>query len=403
MKKIRAVFGYFIMSAALFLGGVSLDSGVSGTDVIADLRDRLDNMDDPADRADDPPASADDAREPDGGRQDDAQEDTDVPLYYYSLLDDGKKEYYEQLDGAVASQEDEVTLKGISYEEAEPIFLSVTNDHPEYFWIEPSYTYQADESYVKFMFNYNCEGGEKDNRQRVIDQQSAQIVDAVPADSTDYEKVKTVFETIVDRTQYDKSAPDNQNIYSVFGNWSSVCAGYARATKYLLDQMGVECIYVTGDAGGEAHAWNIVNCDGAWYCVDATWGDPVYQEGVGVDVDTTSYEYLCCTEQMLFRTHTPEAMFTLPVCTDTSLEYYRLEGRYLTEADAGPVLDLMKADIDAGEERTDIQFSEPDIYEQVMAQLETILQDALRYQGTGDKASYQWNENTCKITVFWES
>ena len=54
MKKIRAVFGYFIMSAALFLGGVSLDSGVSGTDVIADLRDRLDNMDDPADRADDP-------------------------------------------------------------------------------------------------------------------------------------------------------------------------------------------------------------------------------------------------------------------------------------------------------------------------------------------------------------
>ena len=39
-----------------------------------------------------------------------------------------------------------------------------------------------------------------------------------------------------------------------------------------------------------------------------------------------------------------------------------------------------------GRERTDIQFSEPDIYEQVMSQLETILQEALRYQGTGDGA-----------------
>ena len=117
----------------------------------------------------------------------------------------------------------------------------------------------------------------------------------------EYEKIKYVFETIVDQTDYDLSAPDNQNIYSVFGNWTSVCAGYAKASKYLLDQLGVECIYVTGDASGEAHAWNIVRCDGQYYCYDATWGDPLYQEGIGVEMDTTSYEYLCCPDSMLSR------------------------------------------------------------------------------------------------------
>ena len=41
-----------------------------------------------------------------------------------------------------------------------------------------------------------------------------------------------------------------------------------------------------------------------------------------------------------------------------------------------------------------------------MAQLEAILQEAMAYETTvkGEDAggvSYQYNENTCKITVFW--
>lgn len=411
MKRILAVFGYFIMSAVLFFGGVTLNAappagGDADIKVPAVDKSDPDVMDDEND-ADSDDASASDIDAAEDPASDDAAENPDIQAYYYSLLDDAKKEYYDQIRDAAASEAESVTLEGITHEEAEPILISVMNDHPEYFWLESSYTYQSDTDYVKFIFNYNCTGGEKDSRQRVIEQQASQIVNGIPESSSDYEKVKYVFETLVDQTQYDKSAPDNQNIYSVFGNWTTVCAGYAKATKYLLDQMGVECIYVTGNAG-EPHAWNIVNCDGAYYCVDTTWGDPTYQEGIGVDVDTTSYEYLCCTTQMLSRTHTPDAMFPVPECTDTSLEYYRMEGRYLTSADQEPILGIMKADVDEGAERTDIQFSDPDVFDQVMAQIDPLLDEAMKYEmevkgADSGGVSYQYNDNTCLLTVLWNN
>lgn len=407
--------GYFILSVLMFFGGVLLKAeppdGISAPagNIAGDPEDTPSDPDDaeePSDPADNKePAEPSDLENPPD--HSDAEDDSQAPTaYYYSLLDDTRRGYYDQLSEAVASEEESVVLSGITYEEADPIFVSVQYDHPEYFWVEGSYTYKSGDNYVEFIFNYNCSGEEKEKRESVIEQQAEEILAEAPADGTDYEKVKYVFETLVDRTEYDLEAPENQNIYSVFGNWTSVCAGYARATKYLLDRMGVECIYVTGNAENEAHAWNIVSCGGKYYCVDTTWGDPAYQEGIGVDIDTTSYEYLCCPDSMLSRTHTADSAFEIPECTDNSLEYYRLQGRYLESSDQGKILEIMKKDIDEGEDRTDIQFATQEVFDQLMPQLETVIQEALQYEqsvkGNQGSVNYQYNENTCRISVFWK-
>ena len=407
--------GYFILSVLMFFGGVLLKAeppdGISAPagNIAGDPEDTPSDPDDaeePSDPADSKePAEPSDLENPPD--HSDAEDDSQAPTaYYYSLLDDTRRGYYDQLSEAVASEAESVVLSGITYEEADPIFVSVQYDHPEYFWLEGSYTYKSGDNYVEFIFNYNCSGEEKEKRESVIEQQAEEILADAPADGTDYEKVKYVFETLVDRTEYDLEAPENQNIYSVFGNWTSVCAGYARATKYLLDRMGVECIYVTGNAENEAHAWNIVSCGGKYYCVDTTWGDPAYQEGIGVDIDTTSYEYLCCPGSMLSRTHTADSAFEIPECTDNSLEYYRLQGRYLESSDQGKILEIMKKDIDEGEDRTDIQFATQEVFGQLMPRLETVIQEALQYEqsvkGNQGSVNYQYNENTCRISVFWK-
>ena len=140
--------------------------------------------------------------------------------------------------------------------------------------------------------------------------------------------------------------------------------------------------------------------------MDTTWGDPAYQEGIGVDIDTTSYEYLCCPDSMLSRTHTADSAFEIPECTDNSLEYYRLQGRYLESSDQGKILEIMKKDIDEGEDRTDIQFATQEVFNQLMPQLETVIQEALQYEqsvkGNQGSVNYQYNENTCRISVFWK-
>ena len=230
MKRFLSVIGYFIMSVALFLGGVILNSdlpGAAGTGV----QERLDHTDDP----DTPPGEGqDETRIWVLVRRRMMNSLSLMTLRNQSLLCTIIR--FWMMPGRIICSDRRgsrvlsricILTRG-TFEEAEPILISVMNDHPEYFWLDNSYSYRTGTGSVEFIFNYTCAGGEKENRERIIEQQAAQIIAAAPSGGSDYEKVKYVFETLVDRTQYDKSAPDNQNIYSVFGNWTTVCAGYAQ-------------------------------------------------------------------------------------------------------------------------------------------------------------------------------
>lgn len=57
------------------------------------------------------------------------------------------------------------------------------------------------------------------------------------------------------------------------GKYYTVCDGYARAYKILMDKAGIPTDYVMGynrTTGVLEHAWNLVNLDGTWYHVDVT-------------------------------------------------------------------------------------------------------------------------------------
>ncbi len=64
----------------------------------------------------------------------------------------------------------------------------------------------------------------------------------------------------------------NQSAYSALVNGQTVCAGYARAFQYLMQQLNIPCYYCAGYAG-ERHAWNIIVLDDGCYNVDTTWDD----------------------------------------------------------------------------------------------------------------------------------
>ena len=95
------------------------------------------------------------------------------------------------------------------------------------------------------------------------------------------EKLKIVHDYIVDNTEYDINA--GSNIYNTYGalvNKRCVCEGYARAYKYILDELDIPCIIACGIGRNsvgttESHAWNYVKVNDSWYAVDTTWDDPV--------------------------------------------------------------------------------------------------------------------------------
>ena len=113
---------------------------------------------------------------------------------------------------------------------------------------------------------------------------------AASATGSDYDKIKYFKDKICELVTYDNNAYKDMasgkikagsnpwQMISVFDNNSStnvVCAGYAKAFKYLCDKAGIPCILINGDVqfkgtSREAHLWNVVTIDGKNYIVDVT-------------------------------------------------------------------------------------------------------------------------------------
>lgn len=56
----------------------------------------------------------------------------------------------------------------------------------------------------------------------------------------------------------------------------TVCAGFSKTLKHILEQIGIECRYITGaveNGRDSRHAWNQVKINGGWYNSDLTWDE----------------------------------------------------------------------------------------------------------------------------------
>ena len=125
---------------------------------------------------------------------------------------------------------------------------------------------------------------------------------------TDYDKIKTLHDWIVDYMYYDSSSAHKASVYGAFAEKKGVCEAYARVFKYILDDTGIENILVTGKATNssgvtEDHMWNYVKLNGTWYAVDATWDDPVVIGG-GTVSDQLKHRYFLVGSRELFKNHT---------------------------------------------------------------------------------------------------
>lgn len=123
------------------------------------------------------------------------------------------------------------------------------------------------------------------------------------------EKIRYVNNYLIDNTDYDISSGSNvYNIYGTLVEKKAVCEGYARACKYILDELDIPCIIACGIAKNsqnvtESHAWNYVKVDGNWYALDITWNDPIINNGTGKITDEIRYEYFLNGSNKFFEDH----------------------------------------------------------------------------------------------------
>ena len=124
------------------------------------------------------------------------------------------------------------------------------------------------------------------------------------------DKIRYVHNYLIDTVEYNVNAGTGiRDIYGTLINQKAVCEGYAKAFKYIMDELEIPCILVCGTATNsvgvtENHAWNYVQIDGVWYAVDVTWDDPIIRgELLGDLPDDIRYGYFLNGSEKFFQNH----------------------------------------------------------------------------------------------------
>ncbi|XWT80980.1 transglutaminase domain-containing protein [Mycoplasma sp. 06067-C1-B144P-99-0482-3] len=93
------------------------------------------------------------------------------------------------------------------------------------------------------------------------------------------EKLTKAYELVTKEVKYDydfTTGPilKNQNAHSALVKKYTVCTGYAKGLKLILDELDIPCRFMEGQSKREEsaakHAWNLVQIDNEWYHVDPT-------------------------------------------------------------------------------------------------------------------------------------
>lgn len=269
-----------------------------------------------------------------------------VDKYFYNQLEDPAKTIYKALE---ASQDklktgtykielgdtlSDVLKKENGQDELGKYYQSAieayTYDNPEVFYISPNKMYLNIETRTKgskTTYNVYINNGERANYLADAFSSEEQIDTAISSinevknkilsnrTSNTYQNIKMVHDYLVDNVEYD-STINKENIYNVYGtlvNRVAVCEGYAKAFKYLMDELQIPCVLVIGKGTNlqgqtENHAWNYVELEGTWYAIDVTWDDPVVTGGRASK--ESRYKYFLKGLNTLNKDHMPDGQFT---------------------------------------------------------------------------------------------
>lgn len=272
--------------------------------------------------------------------------DGNGPKYYaYEKLSEKDRVLYTEIYSILSTLSKDTKVSSKDPDRIEHCFNYVMLDHPELFYL-------TGYSFTKYMRGSNIEkitvsGSYTMNADQVevaklaVDSYVDKCIAGYDGPVDEYKKVKYVYEYIIKNTEYDISAPNNQNILSVVKEGRTVCQGYAKIIQYILNKMGVFCILCEGTVKGtESHVWNIVEINNSYYHLDATWGDASYM----IEDDTNEFEapevnfdYLCITDDEIKKTHVIKDNIVLPICDSMDDNYYVREGLYLTELDTNVI------------------------------------------------------------------
>lgn len=253
-------------------------------------------------------------------------EEESSSLYYYDTLSDGNKKLYDFIYDNIKSYTSEVIFDYEDfelyngYEGLSEVIEYITYDHPEFYYFLDCSLYTSDsKATYKLEFNYIYTIEEINQYDEQLEMIVSNFKELIPKDASDVEIATIAYEYVISTTSYDETSEYNQTIISSIINNVSVCAGYARAYQYLLEEVGIYVVYLPVDAQEDtgiqtAHAINMICINDDYYYVDCTWGD------ITDDYEHACSAYLLLSSQDMLQLYYPQ--YSYKETSEESFKYY---------------------------------------------------------------------------------
>lgn len=121
--------------------------------------------------------------------------------------------------------------------------------------------------------------------------------------------------------------PEAHNAYGALVNHKAVCDGFASAYALIAQYFGMKCMVVDGKSSYNRnakveHAWNIIEYQGQYFHIDATWDTNTYET-----IKVYSYDYFGLDDDEISVDHEWNYRRT-PKCNSDRLSYFIANGLY---------------------------------------------------------------------------
>lgn len=233
-------------------------------------------------------------------------------------------------------------------------------DHPEVFWISNQFSYGSMGDQTTLQLYSYLPGTTCEERIGKFTDTVDNIMTSIPSGLNEYHLEKYIHNTLLDMCEYAddvKDSSDGWEEFSAYGalvNGSAVCEGYSYAMNLLLGKVGISSYYINGHGESTLHMWNIVNIDGNWYHLDATWNDSSgsYYNYFNLSDEQIEQDHIIALpydemeESQISGENAEVFNLFVPECTSESANYYTVESTLIVDfEESAPIMvnDLIEA------------------------------------------------------------
>lgn len=332
----------------------------------------------------------------------------------YSFLPKNNQSLYGVIEDALFHNKNGIPVKSqYSNDDIRDTIEAVCYDNPDIISINKT-IYRIVSSFTskQVNFRYIASQGESTKRNQLLKAKLDEAVFEIDSKAkSDRETLQGISEYLQRNVIYDmdelqsvgaggaSKRPDSHNAFGALVNGLAVCDGFSSAFALIAREFGFNVMIISGTSnhfGSSSidHAWNIVEFEGKYYHIDATWDEGNYQ-----DCQEYPYFYFGLSDEEIAIDHDWDYHKT-PPCDDTALSYY--EYNHLLASSMDQVENIIAREIRQGKNAIRMKLSPkvvvPDdngafLGKKVASIGATIMNGRIEYR-------YMWNEPTrCFIAI----